>query len=261
MKNKKKSLFKILAGVIGIALIAGILFIANAFVGNPISAMIANKAIDQYVDENYSFLDLEVGKASYNFKLGCYMAFAKSRTSVDTKFAIYYRDGKVQRDDYKSNVLEMSNTLRRLSDEYSTIVKNIVSKELGYKNRSTVVMYDKAVYKNAAYGNYNHVLELDMKFDKALPMDTEVIIRLDDLRDNSLESIAKILIKAHRTFVNNDCNFKKYSLSSEVDGVYINVDGVTPSHIESGELISLLNKAKDSDSVEGIGVFIKGENK
>lgn len=56
MKNINKFPLKILAGVVAIALIGGILYISNAFVGNPISAMMANKAIEKYVDENYSSL-------------------------------------------------------------------------------------------------------------------------------------------------------------------------------------------------------------
>jgi len=126
-------------------------------------------------------LDLEIGKTSYNFKDGSYVAMAKSKTSIDTKFAIYYRNGKVQRDNYESNVLGMFNTLQMLSDEYSVIAKKIVAEELGYENNTTMVMYDKDVYKNA-----NDILELDMKFHKALPINAEVTLRLDST-DNSIQ--------------------------------------------------------------------------
>ncbi|MBS4539456.1 hypothetical protein GOQ27_13350 [Clostridium sp. D2Q-11] len=255
MKNTNKIILKIVAGVVAIALISGILFITNAFVGNPISAMMANRAIEKYVDENYSALDLIIAEARYNFKDASYVARAESRTSIDTKFAIYYRDGKVQRDDYKIHVLGMFNTLERLSDEYSTIAKEIVAKELGYENNTTMVMYDKEVYENA-----NDVLELDMKFDKSLLLDTEVTIRLD-LGANSLEGIAKVLTDAHKAFVNNGYNFKKYGLYAENNGTLVMVNGVTPADIQSGELITLLKEAKNSDSVGGISVFIKGENK
>lgn len=200
-------------------------------------------------------LDLEIEKAKYNFKDASYMAIAESKTSIDTKFAIYYRDGEVQRDDYKRYVLGMFNTLQRLSDEYSVIAKDIIAKELGYENNTTMVMYDKAIYENA-----NDILKLDMKFDKALPMDAEVIIRLD-LKDNSLENIAKVLIDAHKVFIGNGYNFKKYGLYAENDGMLVMINEVTTVDIESGELLSLLKEAKNNEVAGGISIFIKGENK
>lgn len=253
MKSKYKFLLKILAGTAAIALICGILFITNAFVGNPVSAMLANKAIEKYVDENYASLDLEIEKARYNFKDASYAAMAISKRSIDTRFAVYYRDGKVQRDDYETYVLGRFNTMQRLSEEYSAIARDIVAKELGYKNNATMVMYDK---DESTWD----ILELDMKFDKALSLDAEVTIRLD-LENNSLEAIANVLTDAHKAFEDNGCNFKKYGLYAENDGMLVMVNGVTPSDIESNELVNRLEKAKNNQSIDGISVFIKGENK
>jgi hypothetical protein len=251
MKNINKLTLKILAGVVALVLIGGILFVTNAFVGNPISVIAANKAIKQYVDQNYSHLNLEIEKARYEFKNGEYMAKAKSKTSIDTKFEIYYRDGKVQRDDYESSVLGKVNTLLRFSDEYSAIARNILAKELLYENNKTMVMYDKDAYENS-----KDIFELDMKFDKALPINAEVTIQID-LTDNSLEAIAKALTNAHYAFTNNDCNFNTYGLYAENDRTHVTVYGVTPADIESGDLLSLLEKAKSTESVNGIGVYIK----
>lgn len=255
MKGKKKVSLKILAGVVAIALIAGVIYVTNSFVGNPISAMMANRAIKEYVDEKYSTLDLEIEKAKYNFKTSSYAAMAESKTSIDTKFEIYYRHGKVQRDNYEYFVVSRFNTLDRFSKEYSIITKDIVAKELGYENSNTMVLYNKADMENA-----KNIVELDMKFDKSLPLEAEVIINLD-LSDNTIESIAKILTDAHKAFVINNCNFTKYGLSSSKEGMDVMVFGVTPKDIESGELISLLKKAKKSEGETGIWVSIKGENK
>lgn len=255
MGNTKKLILKIIAAIVAIALIGGVLFVTNAFVGNPISAMMANKAIKKYVVQNYSYLDLDIEKSSYNFKDGSYMARAKSRTSIDTKFYVYYRSGKVHRDEYESHVLGMFNTLERLSGEYSAIAKKIIAEELGYENNTTMVMYEKAMYENA-----KDIVELDMKFTKEIPMDPEVIIRLD-LEDTSLEVIAKVLTDAHRAFINNDCNFNKYSMYAENNGMLVMINEVTPADIESGELVSLLEKGKDNKGSSGIYVLIKDENK
>ncbi|WP_069998057.1 YfjL-like protein [Cellulosilyticum sp. I15G10I2] len=255
MKNTKKIILKILSGTTAAVLIGGMFFVTNAFVGNPISAMIANKEIKQYVNQNYAFLDLKIEKASYNFKSGGYMARAFSETSIDTQFSIYYRKGRVERDDYENHVLERYNTLQRLEHEYSAVAKTIMEKELGYKNNTTVVMFDKD-----AYGSASTQLELDMKFDKKILLNAEVIIGLN-LADNSLQGVAKIITESHKVFLENGCHFSKYGLYAESDGALIMVNGVTPSDIESGELISLLEKAKNNEGIKDISVFIKGQNK
>lgn len=251
--NTKKSL-KILAGAAAIFLIGAILFITNAFVGNPISAMMANKAIKEYVSENYAHLDLEVDKAVYEFKYGGYMAKAKSRTSIDTHFYIYYRNSKDQWDDYDSNVLEMFNTIQRLENEYSSIAKRIITKELGYEENTTMVRFEDDTYEKKA-----DIFELDMKFDKTLPIDAEVSIRLD-LKDPSLKDIERILTDAHKAFIKNNCHFNTYGFYSENDGRHIMVGYVSPSDIESGKLLSLLEEAKNNDNGDnGIYVSISEE--
>jgi hypothetical protein len=251
------TILKIFIRLVAAMLIVGILIIVNTFFGNPISAMVANKAIRQYVGQNYSHMDLETGKVKYNFKDGSYVATVKSKTSIDTKFFIHYRGSKINRDTYESDVLGMFNTLDRLSKEYSATAKKIIAEELGYENNTTMVMYDKDEYENA---NANDILELDMEFDKALPISAEVTIRLD-LKDDydSLESIAKVLTDAHKAFADNGCSFRKYSLYAENDGMLVMVNEVTPSDIESGELIRLLEEAQNDSSESRINVFIKGK--
>lgn len=250
-KKSKSQILKFLAGITAVALLCGILFVTNAFVGNPISSMLANKAIKEYVDEKYPFLDLETEKAVYNFKFTSYVGKAKSKTSIDTHFRICYRDGKVQNDTYETNVLEKFNTLQRLSNEYSFVAKEIIAKELGYEKNSTMVWYDIDESKNI-----DDILELDMKFDRTLPIDTEVTIRLD-LKDSSIDGISKVLTNAHKAFTDNGCNFSKYGLFSENDGVLVMVNEVTPADIESGELANLLEEAYKNEKENGISVTIK----
>lgn len=250
MKNKKKLMLKIIAGVVAILLIGFMLFVTNAFIGNPISAMMANKAVKQYVNQNYSYLDLEIEKAKYDFKNAGYMVQAISKTSIDTKFAIYYSKGKVQRDDYELFVLGMENTIQRFSNEYSVVSKNILAKELGYKDNTTVVMYDKE------FKNINDILKLDMKFDKTLPINVEVTIQLDTV-DSSFDGIAKIFTDAHKAFKGNDCNFSLYGLYAQNGDKSVMVYGVKPEDIESGKLVSLLEKAKNDVNANGIGIYIK----
>jgi hypothetical protein len=230
------------------------LFITNAFVGNPLSAMMANKAINQYVNQNYAFLDLELDKANYDFKTGGYRVYARSKTSMDTRFAIYYDEGKVTRDDYQIYVVEKFNTLERLTSEYSLIAKRIVAEALGYETNTTFVIQGK----NASE-SYSDVLTLDMKFDKAVPINPEVSIQIDT-SDYSLENVADVLMRAHEAFLANGCKFTKYGFYAYGDDANIMVIGVTPADIESGALLNLLKTAEansDNGADDGIIVFRK----
>lgn len=253
--NNTKSASKIIVLIIASSLIAVILFIANSFTGNPISSAFANRAIKDYAAQNYSSLDLEVEKAHYNFKYGGYMARAKSKSSIDNHFAIYYRNGKVQRDDYESYVLGKYNTLSRLEDEYSELVIPMLSKVVGLENNRAMVQVEKREYLKA-----NENIKLDMNFNKTLPIDFNLTIRAD-LSDNSLKSIATILENAHKVLVYNGCTFTAYDISSEYDGVLVMISNVTPSDIESGELEKLLQDAQNYEDDELDKTIEKGDEK
>lgn len=250
MKNRKT--LKIIIWIVVILLIGGILFVVNGFVGNPISGKIADNEIKKYVDKKYASLDLEVEKSRYNFKDGSYGALAKSKNSIDTHFYIYYSNGKIKYDEYETSVLDMFNTLQRLSEEYSEVARSLIENELGYEN-TTMVMYNNGEHDDDS-------LKLDMKFDKSLPIDSEVLIRID-LTDNSMENISRILTDSHGVFVKNNCNFSKYGFFSEVDNSIVMIDNVTPKDIENGNLQSLLQNAKDNEGSSKISVFIKEDNK
>ncbi len=248
MGSKKRRVLKIAAGFIAILLIGAILFITNAFVGNPISAMLANKEIERYAKQHYSYLDLEFEKVGYNFKDGTYMVRAKSKRSIDTHFLIAYRQGEVVWDEYES-VVNMFNTLERLSDEYSALVKRIIKKQLGYENQSYVM------YSGEEYEQPNDVLELDMAFDQTLPLNAEVTLRLN-VEERSMEGLANLLTDAHRALAKENCTFSQYHIFADDEETMVMVNGVTPADIESGKLVSLLNEAKEKENGR-ISVYIK----
>ena len=250
MGNPKRSLSKKLKIIVPIVTISGILLIIlNALFGNPVSAMLAKKAMNQYIEQDYSFLDLKLEKVNYNFKFAEYSAMAQSTTSEDTRFTIYYKDGQRERDDYQTRVLGMANTLDRLSREYSLHATNIITEELGLKDSVASVFYKKDDYfKN------RELLELDMAFDRSLPINAIVRIELKH-QDNSLEHIAKVIAEAHQAFIENGCYFSNYGLFIQNEDVLVMVSNVLPVHIESGELVKLIEDSKKNQGMNGIYVW------
>lgn len=122
---------KILAGITGIGLIVLLLLFVNAWVGNPVSNLLAKQAAQKYIDVNYSNLDLEIQSSNYNFKFDAYLVFVQSSLSEDTAFSIYTDSyGKVLRDDYEYEVANNFTTYRRLDAEMREIAKKLIGSRL-----------------------------------------------------------------------------------------------------------------------------------
>ena len=153
-----KKLLKILAAVIALLLIGLLLSAVNSFVGNPISSAIATSKIRTYVKETYPDLDLEVPKATYNFKYNAYSSFVQSRTSEDTCFSVSWRNGNIS-DRYESDVVSRFTTFRRLSSEFSSAVEPIINNEFPYETSILIADFSKS---DDEFSNLNLDMSLDI---------------------------------------------------------------------------------------------------
>ncbi len=249
MIKKRNLLLRIGAFFLALFIAAFLLFITNSLVGNPISAAIAKNAIKDYVNRNYANLHLTMSNAAYNFKFGEYLIHASSSSSTDTNFTIYYRRNGNIYDDYAYRVTEKGNTQRRMEEEYSALVKSLLSSlDDLQQNTSMVLLSEK---------NYNpSKLQLDMPFDRALFPDAEITIRVD-LKDTSLSNIARILEEAYQLLHQNGCSFQQYHLFSQSNGILVMIDQITPDMIENGNLTELLQNALNREDSENPSVVIK----
>lgn len=254
MKNNK-GLFKIIALVMAIGLIGAILFVTNSFIGNPVSASFAKKAAKKHIEKNYSDLDLIIEKPRYNFKFGEYIVKASSKTSIDTHFNIYYRNGQIRYDDYDSYVLGKFNTLSRLQEECANLVRPILSEVQGLESNRTMVLVEKWEYEQK-----NGAIQLDMNFDRSLPVDMQITLQ-SDLENPSLKNVAHLLETAHHLLTNHGFKFTSYHLYSEHKDILLMVDGVQPADIESGNLESLLEDALNYEDKDEDYDVEKGEDK
>lgn len=129
----KKTVLIIIVSLIACFMIGFLIFFANSFFGNPISKALATHSIKEYVKEEYPHHNLEVNSAVYNFKMGDYIATAKSKDSVDTYFMVHCSwDGTVLDDEYKEMVLSGWNTFHRFEQEYQKSVEDLVASNLPY---------------------------------------------------------------------------------------------------------------------------------
>lgn len=129
VKKNIRNVLILLAKLVGIIALCMALFFANAFAGNPVSALLARVSAHRYVGQEYGHLDLNIDKIGYNLKDTNYYAKVSSSTSVDTHFTVYISMlGQVERDTYES-VTDKHNTLERLNQEYNNLVKSVKTAE------------------------------------------------------------------------------------------------------------------------------------
>ena len=74
-----KKILKIVAVLCASALLVGIGFVSNMFLGNPISYYLAYNSAKKYIEENYKDTDYQVERVAYNFKFADYMAEAGAK--------------------------------------------------------------------------------------------------------------------------------------------------------------------------------------
>ena len=168
-----KKYVKVLSGITAFILIIGILVVANAFVGNPVSKALANNTGKKYVSQNYTNMNLDISDVYYSFKDGYYHADIKSRTSKDTYFEITISSlGKVEYDSYEDNVMKKFNTYQRLNDEYDSKLKRIFEdKSFPYDSDIYIGELKEMPLENldnefgSVYGMSLSGLELDKEYD------------------------------------------------------------------------------------------------
>lgn len=158
MKSKK---WRVAAVTATVVLIGAVLFLTNAFTGNPISAAIADRYIDRYIEEKYGFLpelDYKETNASYNFKLGKYGKYIQSKSSQDTGFWAGYHDGACM-DEYESYVEGRFNTWNRLNREFDKRIQAIIAEQFPYETDMVL----GGLGGNA--GDMKDSLQVDMELD------------------------------------------------------------------------------------------------
>ena len=167
-----KKAAKYIAVAVAIVLILGLLVVANAFVGNPISKLLATNTAKDHLARKYADTDFVLEEVSYSFKTGGYYARVVSPSSADTYFSLSLTGtGKLTRDAYGDMVLSGRNTMERLNREYRKMVETVFDaadfpypSELSFGDIQE--LHDIPVESNELdFGLDRATLELDRDYD------------------------------------------------------------------------------------------------
>lgn len=200
---------KIIISLLGIVLIAILLQIVNDIWGNPVSKMLATKAVKKYVDENYSNLNLELDAPYYNFKFDCYGVLAKSKTSQDTIFRIYTDGlGNITQDDYEYEVENCFTTLRRLESELDEKAKELIVKNLDYDYDIASIRFIEDNKDSEWYTKLKLDIELNI-YNPPRPLETYISIFTNDVTWNK---IAEVTLSLEKVLESQNIPISQYSI-------------------------------------------------
>ena len=126
MKNKPLKFIKY--AVLTVLLCIAVYF-ANAFMGNPVSKLLAASTAKNYLSQTYPNTDYQIERTAFNFKNGNYHSFVTSPTSIDTRFSIYTDMlGRFRYDTFDS-VANGFNTASRLEYEYRQLADTVLESD------------------------------------------------------------------------------------------------------------------------------------
>ena len=110
---------RIAALVLALALLAGLGWVANSLVGNPVSRVLAARTARTYLEETCPAPDYVLEAVRYSFKEGGYLAHLAVPGSEDQRFALGIgMGGRLRWDNYDSEVAGRFTTARRLDQAY-----------------------------------------------------------------------------------------------------------------------------------------------
>ncbi len=184
---------KILAAVTAIGLVVLLLLFVNSWVGNPVSKALAKKSAKEYVTANYKDLDLQVNRATYNFKFSNYIVRVQSSTSQDTVFNIYTDDyGKIKSDDYEYEVANHMTTWRRLDSEMRELAESLIIEKLDYDFDNVYLSFAVGDEKDINFTELTRDMELDI-YNPPLPLQVDATFYNEEVSYNIIAEIAKSL--------------------------------------------------------------------
>lgn len=181
MKKKRR--------ITAIVLIVLLLALLNSLYGNPVSNSLARKAALQYIDANYSGLNLQIQKAGYNFKTGDYLVFLQSAASGDTAFSLHANSfGEILWSEYEYEVANNFTTYRRLDKELRETAQEIIGGRLPYDFDYISLPFAE----EADLTKLTRDMELDIQ-NPPLPLAADVVLFSGDVSYCKIAEVAKAL--------------------------------------------------------------------
>ncbi len=245
MNRKLNILLRIAAGALGGAILVFLALFAFSFLGNPVTSFFAGQRIDTHISQNFSFLDLKKEKVFYDFKTGNYTMRVQDTCSRDTHFSVYYNpQTKETGDTYASDMLSGTNTVLRLEEEYSLLLKSLLQNALAQEESEYQLVSVRVVDELRWNGENTEIPTLDVPFEKRLLKGAGITVTLNapDFPGNPAGAAEQMQL-IYQILCQNGDSFSEYTLyleygSQEYEGETPYLSGITsvsPKDLESAD--------------------------
>lgn len=166
-KGKIKKILKFVAAVTAFAMIAGLLFFANALFGNPVSYLLVKSSAEEYVEEKYADEGYVLRDVNYSFKDCNYYAHIEKPNSEDCRFFVSYDwFGDIIYDCYESEILSGFSTFRRINSDYCAMTDKILTSPMfPYENGIVFGSLEFDIKSERDYALSNSTLVPDGLYD------------------------------------------------------------------------------------------------
>lgn len=245
-----KKFLKIIAALVAFSLIICLLLFVNSSLGNPVSKLIAKISVKNYVEENYSDLDLKLEKAGYNLKFSSYEVFFRSETSEDTAFTVYSNSfGKITHDNYEHQVANNFTTWRRLDLELRRLGEKLISEKLPYSITNAYFQGE-----DMSTNDFNTILTKDMALDiKNPPFEIIAAVTIND-EDVSFEKMAEVMRALAKLCIDENIPIKEYSVHIKNDALISVIDG---AEARENQMLGIYNIPADFLNSENLADDLK----
>ncbi len=264
-----KKTLKILSIVVACILILGLLYIANGFLGNPVSKFIVNKKANEYINNTYPDLSLNK-EIFYSFKDSNYYVTLSSEESKDLVFVLSYSmSGKLNYDTYESNITNGYNVMERITGDYreeaealfETLEENPLFARGEYFHASAYLITKEDIenrleeFSDTGGGIDGKGLELDKEYDtKVMGKQAGVIdISLNLSSGNTdYESGAEAVKEIKKAFDEAGIGFYyiSFGVYNEEGNYAYRVDYFPYEEIDKSDLAKKLKEANNADKKE-----------
>ena len=246
---------KIVKRTVGLLLIlvlaAGIAGVLLWRFGSPWGASGAQKDIQDYVEQTYSGRNLKVGRVSYNLATRGYQAWVESETREDVFFTVSAKDGEILSDSYEADVEQKGNTVRRLEETYTELVRKQLEEEALSVPAQASVHLD-----SASVG----AVRLGMAFSMGNALQYNLMLE-GTADDPSPEAAARLLEEVYARMDAAGYGFSFYGVQLENDGASVTAAQVTPAQIKGGNLARIFQLALEGDTESGVYLVTRGPEK
>lgn len=237
--------------IMGLLLVAAILFAALTVGGSRSETERASEMMWKYIDEKYPEVNPENHGAIPEYSGGCYSLSVTDSACADICFKVVYTNGNIV-DDYYYKVEKMTNTLLRLENEMGEYFGNIMTES------NSDLIWAEVTFPPRVRNDIPSDIYPGVELDPTHPIFRDSTLTLVCLATDNMNTVAALINKAHSLATDNGILFSEYSVYGLQSGsLYsLEISGVTADLAENAELGALLERALEENVSESdIGVI------